>query len=85
MCDAENRYLTYDGMDADPESPMNQLLPAPCMRHATYVVKTIRRNYGVVAVITIRLQIALKAFQQALGYATNACATNIRLGRRVAY
>ena len=24
--DAENRYLTYDGVDADPESPMNQLL-----------------------------------------------------------
>ncbi len=24
--DAENSYLTYHGMDADPESPMNQLL-----------------------------------------------------------
>ncbi len=24
--DAENSYLTYDGMDADQESPMDQLL-----------------------------------------------------------
>ena len=24
--DAENSYLTADGVDADPESPMNQLL-----------------------------------------------------------
>ena len=24
--DAENSYLTYDGMDADPQSPINQLL-----------------------------------------------------------
>jgi len=24
--DAQNSYLTYDGMDADPESPINQLL-----------------------------------------------------------
>ncbi len=24
--DAQNSYLTYDGMDADPESPMDQLL-----------------------------------------------------------
>ncbi len=24
--DAENSYLTYDGMDADQQSPMNQLL-----------------------------------------------------------
>ena len=26
VCDAGNSYLTADGIDADPESPMNQLL-----------------------------------------------------------
>ena len=42
--------------------------PAPCMRHATHMDKTIGRNHGVVTIVSIRLKVTLKAFQQALGY-----------------